>query len=88
MVLKKENIYTVIFISVCAIILIVLLNAPPETTKPIPFDDIHKKFYSMTKKEAEAFCSDCHKEDGDYPLPKEHPPKYRCLFCHKKGRKV
>ena len=36
------------------------------------------------KKEAEKFCGECHNPDGAAPLPDGHPPKYRCLFCHKK----
>ncbi len=81
---KRSNIYTVIFVVICAIILIFLLNAPPETTKKLPYDEIHKKFYPMTKKEAERHCQKCHDKDKVAPLPEGHPPKYRCLFCHKK----
>jgi hypothetical protein len=39
----------------------------------------------MEKKAAEKFCEECHNPEGEAgPLPKDHPPKYRCLFCHKK----
>jgi hypothetical protein len=27
---------------------------------------------------------ECHSPDGVFPLPDGHPPKYRCLFCHKR----
>jgi hypothetical protein len=30
-------------------------------------------------------CGPCHNPEGEAPLPEGHPPKYRCLFCHKKG---
>ncbi len=83
---KRSNLYTVFFIGVCAIILIVLMKAPPETTKKLPYDEIHQKFYPMGKKEAEKFCPSCHDQDKIAPLPKDHPPKYRCLFCHKKDK--
>ena len=68
------------------LILVILWLAPAETTKPIPRDDIHQKFYTIVqnegKKAAEAFCQDCHNED-QVPFPADHPPKFRCLFCHK-----
>lgn len=63
-----------------------LLAAPDETTKQVPTDDTHKKFYSLVqtegKKAAEKFCEDCH-NDEQVAFPKDHPPKFRCLFCHK-----
>jgi len=69
-----------------AAIIIVLSMAPEETTKPVPKDEIHQKFYDIVKtdgkKAAEKFCTDCHNADG-VPFPKDHPPKFRCLFCHK-----
>jgi len=83
---KKNNtlIYNLIFLFVCGGGFLFLWNAPPESTAFLPHDEDHKKFYSMGKKEAEKFCTDCHNKDGVYPLPEDHPPKYRCLFCHKK----
>jgi hypothetical protein len=41
---------------------------------------------TMDKKEAEKFCEECHSPEGVSPLPKDHPPKYRCLFCHKRDQ--
>ena len=69
-----------------AAIIIFLSMAPDETTKPVPKDEIHQEFYNIVKndgkKAAEKFCGDCHNADG-VPFPKDHPPKFRCLFCHK-----
>ena len=63
-----------------------LLMAPEETTKPLPKDEIHQRFYDIVKtsgkKAAEKFCEDCH-NDEDVFFPEEHPSKFRCLFCHK-----
>ena len=81
---KKTLIYNILFVVFSAALLLFLLNAPEETTKKLPKDAVHLKFYAMGKKEAEKFCEDCHNKDGDVPLPDDHPPKYRCLFCHKK----
>ncbi|WP_136808296.1 hypothetical protein [Desulfosediminicola flagellatus] len=62
-----------------------LLNAPDETTSFLPKDEIHIAFHAIeSKKEAEKSCIDCHSETGVAPLPEKHPPKYRCLFCHKR----
>ncbi len=84
---KKSNLLlgNLLFVAVCAGILIFLLNAPKETTAPLPHDEMHKAFYEIKdKKEAEKFCLECHDQDRQAPLPKDHPPKYRCLFCHKR----
>ncbi|MCF6178166.1 MAG: cytochrome c [Geopsychrobacter sp.] len=71
------------------IIVIVLWMAPAETTKHLPQNDTHQKFYAMVqkdgtagKKAAEKFCQNCHNPD-QVPFPADHPPKLRCLFCHK-----
>ena len=34
--------------------------------------------------DTEKHCGACHAPEGQAPLPEGHPPKYRCLFCHKK----
>ncbi|MEW6427907.1 MAG: hypothetical protein AB1568_07715 [Thermodesulfobacteriota bacterium] len=81
---KLILLYNCIFVLVGGAILLFLLKAPPESTKHLPHDDIHEKFFPMEKKEAEAFCESCHRPDGELPLPADHPPKYRCLFCHKR----
>nr|MBF0223746.1 hypothetical protein [Desulfobulbaceae bacterium] len=82
---NKTKIYNIIFVVICGGLLLFLLNAPDETTKRLPTDDIHNKYQAMDKKEAETFCETCHNPKGEVPLPANHPPKYRCLFCHKKA---
>ena len=83
---KKNNafFYNILFIAFSLGLIYFLWNAPPETTTKLPHDEIHQKFHAMEKKEAEKFCESCHNPKGVAPLPKDHPPKYRCLFCHKK----
>lgn len=41
-----------------------------------------RAFFKPDKQGAEAYCEPCHKEKG-VPFPPNHPPKNRCLFCHK-----
>jgi hypothetical protein len=50
---------------------------------PGPDASIFKRaFFKPDKKGAEVFCDPCHREKG-VPYPPDHPPKNRCLFCHK-----
>jgi len=81
--MKKRDI--LLLIGAVAIILF-LVAAPDETTKKVPTDDTHQKFYSLVKAEgkkaAEKFCEDCHNAE-QVAFPEGHPPKSRCLFCHK-----
>ncbi|MCX5870240.1 MAG: hypothetical protein NTY00_06340 [Deltaproteobacteria bacterium] len=72
------------FIVIGGAILVFLFNAPKETTTKLPKDLTHSRFQEMGKKEAEKFCTECHSPKGVSPLPEGHPPKYRCLFCHKR----
>jgi len=65
-------------------ILGLLFSAPAETTRPLPHDQNHKPFMTMDKKEAERFCEECHAPGKQVPLPANHPPPNRCLFCHKR----
>ncbi len=82
---KKLLIPNLIFALVCCGILLFLLRAPEESTVRLPKDEKHKEFFSIkSKKEAEKFCNQCHGEKKDAALPANHPPKYRCLFCHKR----
>ncbi len=83
---KKRNtlLYNILFLVMAAGILLFLMAAPPETTVRLPHDEAHAKLFSMPKKEAEKHCEKCHRKGGESPLPKDHPPKYRCLFCHKR----
>ena len=81
-VLKKD----LLFAAVAAAIIAALWLAPSETTLRIPDDDTHRVLAAVLerqgKKAAEDICRTCH-NDQDMPLSKDHPPKYRCLFCHK-----
>lgn len=52
-------------------------NAPGPDT-PL----FKRAFFKPDKKGAEAYCEPCHLEKK-VPFPPNHPPKNRCLFCHK-----
>lgn len=80
---KQKLVYNLTFLTVSIGIVLFLLNAPEETTHKIPMDEDHKRFHTMDRKEAEKFCEECHNPEGILPLPEGHPPKYRCIFCHK-----
>ncbi|HHL35449.1 MAG TPA: hypothetical protein ENJ30_13905 [Desulfobulbaceae bacterium] len=88
MQMKKNKttifIANILFVAVCAGLFYFLWSAPPETTAHLPNDDNHAPFLHMKKKEAEKHCKKCHSPKGIAPLPADHPPKYRCLFCHKR----
>ena len=81
--MKKRDL---LFVAIAAIIVLVLWAAPPETTIRVPYDDTHRELKATLehkgKKATEEICRTCH-NDKDLPLSKNHPPKYRCLFCHK-----
>lgn len=81
--MKKRDL---IVIGLAVLILAVLWAAPKESTKRVPYDTIHAKFYTIAKKDgkkaAEKYCENCH-NPKQIPFPKNHPPKFRCLFCHK-----
>ncbi len=85
---SRKTLLNIVFACFCIAIFLFLWNAPPETTAKMPWDDDHKKYYPMDRKEAEKECENCHKPEGVYPLPVDHPPKYRCLFCHKKQERT
>lgn len=80
----KHILYNTLFLLGCTGILLFLLFAPPESTVPLPHDSNHERFMTMGKKEAERYCESCHAPGKQAPLPETHPPKYRCLFCHKR----
>ncbi len=83
---SRAKLINLAFFLVCVAILAFLLAAPEETTTPLPHDDIHEPFHAIAdRKEAEASCLTCHGEDGEVPLPADHPPPFRCLFCHKRN---
>ena len=81
--LKKRD-FALIVLAV--IIVAFLWAAPEESTSRVPYDDTHRPFFEMVKKEgkkaAEKHCETWHNAEG-VPFPAEHPPKFRCLFCHK-----
>ena len=82
---KNTLLFNILFVIVCGGLFLFLLRAPEESTAFLPRDDDHIKFFEIkSKKAAEKFCDECHGDDGDAPLPENHPPKYRCLFCHKR----
>lgn len=84
---RKALFYNLIFLAVGGAIIFFLWSAPPESTKRLPHDADHQRFHQMAKKAAEKFCEECHSPDGQAgPLPQDHPPKYRCIFCHKQDR--
>lgn len=80
--LKKRD-WILIALSIC--LLLFLFAAPPKTTKMLPYDQVHQKLYTVVQKQgemaAEKQCETCHNPQG-VALPKNHPPKYRCLLCH------
>ncbi|OGQ96041.1 MAG: hypothetical protein A2521_14300 [Deltaproteobacteria bacterium RIFOXYD12_FULL_57_12] len=82
---NKTLLYNIAFLVFCASLLLFLWKAPEETTARLPNDPDHEKFQRMDKKEAEKLCGECHSENGPVPLSAKHPPKYRCLFCHKQN---
>lgn len=81
----RRKLFNLGFIVFSAGLLIVLYLAPEETTSPLPTDELHQKFHQIeSKKEADKLCVQCHSQEGDSPLPEDHPDPYRCLFCHKR----
>ena len=85
MVPQNRRWINVAFVILCAALLLFLYMAPEETTSPLPEDEVHLKFHQIkSKKEAEKLCAACHGENGEMPLPDDHPDPYRCLFCHKR----
>ena len=50
---------------------------------PGPEASVFKRvFFKPARKDAEKLCEPCHLQKN-IKLPPNHPPKYRCLFCHK-----
>lgn len=81
---KNVLLLNLLFVAACGGILFFLLRAPAETTARLPDDADHRPFRALGKKEAEKHCESCHSPEGVAPLSADHPPKYRCLFCHKR----
>jgi cytochrome c553 len=76
-----------LFIGLIVVILAVFfsISGKVKTTR-IPIPEDHSRFFEIVakdgKKAAEKFCGECHNDQG-VQFPKDHPPKFRCLFCHK-----
>ena len=87
MKLKKRDL---ILIIVAIGILLFLFAAPPKSTKMLPHDAVHQKLYTLVQQKgemaAEKKCETCHNPQG-VALPKNHPPKFRCLLCHQLNKK-
>lgn len=77
-----------LFIALMGVVLIIfIIITGKEKTSKVPDDAVHRPFYEVmkktgSKKETEKGCESCH-NDKVVPFPKNHPPKNRCLFCHK-----
>ena len=81
----QKKLFNAGFAILCVGLLIFLYLAPEESTSPLPSDEIHQEFHQIkSKKEADKRCVECHSQDGEAPLPEDHPDPYRCLFCHKR----
>jgi hypothetical protein len=77
------------FIALCALILIVLWNAPPETTKKTPNDKTHENPKQFER------CPTCHIQGGEGPaMRQDHFNRegklmldhVKCYMCHKEKR--
>jgi len=84
MAIKKRD---WLFVALVVVVLgIFIAISGKEKTTRVPYDDIHAKFYDMLeakgKKETEKYCKECHNQDN-IALSENHPPPFRCLFCHK-----
>jgi len=84
MKIRRADIAFIILISL--VVLCLWLLTTEQTTLRIPPDDDHRELLQIYraggKKAAERECRTCHGDDG-IPLSELHPPKYRCMFCHK-----
>lgn len=80
---KRDWLFVGLVVVVLGIFLAISGNI--KTTR-VPYDETHARFYDIVhqdgKKAAEKYCSECHNPKG-VPFPPNHPPKFRCLFCHK-----
>ncbi len=80
---KSDGLFIALIIVVLSVFILI---SGEEKTSRVPNDEIHARFYPIIreqgKKAGEKFCGECHNEQ-QIPFPKDHPPKFRCLFCHK-----
>lgn len=84
---KKRKIWllNLLFLLAGAGILFLLWLAPPASTPAMPKDEHHAPYQTGSKRAAEKHCQECHGPEMSNPLPKQHPPPYRCLFCHRRA---
>lgn len=79
----SKRLQTILFLAVCAGILIFFLMAPESTTPRMPRDSDHEG-----KQKDYFVCFKCHPPDalpGDHTIDGKIPPegKSKCYFCHK-----
>ncbi|MDF1553188.1 MAG: hypothetical protein P1P84_09010 [Deferrisomatales bacterium] len=77
--------YHLLFVAICAAVLLVLFSAPEVTTPRLPADATHadRKGYPA--------CPGCHGSDAERAMPEDHllstgsvaPNHLKCYFCHK-----
>ena len=81
--MEKKHWQTILFLAVCAGILVFFLMAPEATTPRMPYDKDH-----VGRQKDYALCFSCHEPST---MPEDHvtkdgtPPtgKFKCYFCHK-----
>ncbi|MDA8429019.1 MAG: cytochrome C [Geobacteraceae bacterium] len=77
-----------LFVGLIVVVLAIFIGiSGKEKTKRVPLDDKHRPFYETyakthDKQETEKGCETCHNENV-IKFPPNHPPKNRCLLCHK-----
>jgi hypothetical protein len=84
MKLRRADVLFILLVP--AVVLCLWLLTTKQTTVRIPVDETHQEalgaYRAEGKKAAEKVCRTCHTDD-QIPLSENHPPKYRCMFCHK-----
>jgi hypothetical protein len=84
MAIKKRDWFFIALV-VVVVGIFVLISGETKTSR-VPYDDNHSRFFQIVredgKKAAEKYCTECHNTEAK-PLPADHPPAFRCLFCHK-----
>lgn len=69
---------TVLFICLILVVLSALYWLSSEKIVPLPSDDMH------ALSGGNETCGECHSDTAEYPLSREHPPKFQCLTCHER----
>lgn len=68
---------TLAFIVFVLIVLAILFALSGKKYPSLPENEKHLRLISTE------VCMKCHGSDGEYPLKKNHPPKFECFKCHK-----